>query len=205
MRRSIAIALSALATLAAGCGGGERQDADEPEGTFRVEVVDARFPADQRLAGQEELVVEVRNADTKRIPNVAVTLAPGFSARSERTDLAAPDRPVWIVDEGPTGGVTAYTNTWALGALEAGESKRFVWKVTPVRPGAHEVGWRVAAGLDGKARAEATAGGAPEGVFNVSISGKPAQAHVDPETGEVIRGPKELPDDPATGGSSPGE
>ena len=193
------------AVAGAGCGGGERQDADEPEGTFKVEVVNASFPTDQRLAGQEEMVVEVRNADTKRIPNLAVTIQPGFSVRSNRTDLADPNRPVWIVDDGPVGGTTAYTSTWALGPLEAGESKKFIWKVTPVRTGSHEVGWRIAAGLDGRAKAEAAAGGAAEGTFAVNISGEPAQATVDPETGEVRKGPRKLPDDPASGGSAPGE
>lgn len=192
--------LCALAGVTAGCGGGERQDADEPEGSFKVEVVDASFPAQQRLAGQSEMVVEVRNADTKRIPNLAVTLRPGFTTRSNRTDLADPNRPVWIVDDGPVGGTTAYTNTWALGPLEAGETKKFVWKVTPVRTGAHEIEWEIAAGLDGRAKAE----GEATGKFNVTISGEPAQATVDPETGEVLKGPKELPDEGATGGSAPG-
>lgn len=205
MRRRTAIALSALAGVAAGCGGGERQDADEPKGTFKVEVVNASFPAQQRLAGQSEMVVEVRNADTRRIPNLAVTLQPGFSVRSNRTDLADPNRPVWIVDDGPVGGTTAYTNTWALGALEPGETKKFVWKVTPVRTGSHEIRWRIAAGLDGKAKAEAAAGGTPEGLFAVTIDGEPAQATVDPETGAVLKGPKKLPDEQSSGGSSPGE
>ncbi|MCW2996584.1 MAG: hypothetical protein JWN65_133, partial [Solirubrobacterales bacterium] len=95
--------------------------------------------------------------------------------------------PVWIVDDGPLGGGTAYTNTWALGALKAGETKRFVWKVTPVQAGSHEVRFRVAAGLNGKAKAQAQGGKVPEGSFDVTISPKPAQATVDPETGAVIR------------------
>ena len=176
----------ALAVVAAGCGGGERQDADEPAGNFKVEV-SADFPEKQRLARQEQMVVEVRNTDTKAIPNVAVTIEPGFSTRSERSDLADPNRPVWIVDDGPLGGGTAYTNTWALGNLPAGETRKFVWKVTPVRSGSYEVSYRVSAGLDGKAKAQGADGNQPEGSFDVSVSRRPAQARVDPETGKVIR------------------
>lgn len=178
--------LFAAAALVAGCGGGERQDADEKAGTFDVEV-SATFPEKQRLARQEEMVVDVRNTGSEAIPNVAVTIEPGFTTRSNRQDLADPNRPVWIVDEGPLGGGTAYTSTWALGALPAGESKQFVWKVTPVRSGSYEVRYRVAAGLDGKAKAQVSGGEAPAGTFAVNVSNKPSQATVDPETGEVIR------------------
>ena len=187
MRREIITGLCALTVLATGCGGGTRQDKNEPSGTFNVDVVQASFPEKQRLARQEEMVVEVRNADTKTIPNVAVTIDPGFTVRSERTDLADPNRPVWILDDGPKGGITAYTNTWALGALKAGETKTFTWKVTPVRSGTHEVHFSVAAGLNGKAKAQAAGGSKAEGSFTVNVSKEPSQSRVDPETGEVIR------------------
>jgi hypothetical protein len=179
--------LGAVAVLAAGCGGGTRQDANEQSGTYNVDVVSATFPDKQHLARQEQMVVEVKNADTKTIPNVAVTIEPGFTTRSERQDLSDPNRPVWIVDDSPAGGITAYTNTWALGALKPGESRTFTWKVTAVRPGTHEVHYRVAAGLNGKAKAQGSGGSAAEGSFTVNISRKPAQSTVDPETGEVIR------------------
>lgn len=179
--------MGAVAVLAAGCGGGTRQDANEKSGTYNVDVVAASFPVKQHLARQEQLVVEVKNADSKTIPNVAVTIEPGFSTRSERQDLADPNRPVWIVDDGPVGGITAYTNTWALGALKPGESAKFTWKVTAVRSGTHEVHYRVAAGLAGKAKAQGSGGSAAEGSFTVNVSRKPARSTVDPETGEVIR------------------
>jgi hypothetical protein len=116
-----------------------------------------------------------------------VTIAPGFTTRGDRQDLADPNRPVWIVDSGPEGGTTAYTNTWALGALGPGKTARFVWRVTAVRAGTYDVHYSVAAGLSGKAKAQGANGNAPEGSFTVSVSGKPAQARVDPETGEVVR------------------
>jgi hypothetical protein len=180
--------------LVGGCGGGTRQDANEAAANYNVDVVSASFPDKQRLARQEQLVVEVHNADTKTIPNVAVTIDPGFSVRSNRQDLADPNRPVWIVDDGPLGGGTAYTNTWALGALKAGETRKFVWKVTPVRSGSHEVTYRVAAGLNGKAVAQTAAGKKAEGTFTVNISQKPSQATVDPETGEVLRNDDDVSD-----------
>jgi hypothetical protein len=176
-----------VAATVAGCGGGDRQDNNEPSGTFNLDVVRADFPTKQRLAKQEEFVVEVHNADRRSIPNVAVTIDPGFTTRSDRQDLADPNRPVWIVDSGPEGGTTAYTNTWALGALGPGKTARFVWRVTAVRAGTYDVHYRVAAGLNGKAKAQGANGNAPEGSFTVNVSGKPSQARVDPETGDVVR------------------
>ena len=50
--------------FAAGCGGGERQDEDEPSGNFSVDVVSATFPEQQRLAEKVSLRLRVRNADS---------------------------------------------------------------------------------------------------------------------------------------------
>ena len=172
--------------LVAGCGGGERQDEDEPEGTFKVEVVDADFPLAQRLAKAETLTIRVRNADTKKIPNVAVTVD-SFTTVSKQEGLADPSRPVWIVDDGPQGGTTAYTNTWALGEIPPGQERTFTWKVTAIKPGDYTVKYRVSAGLDGKAKAQLGDGGVPEGSFKVKIADTPPAARVDPETGKVIR------------------
>jgi hypothetical protein len=185
--RRAAIALIAASAVAGGCGGGDRQDKNEPSGTFNLDVPRADFPTKQRLAKQEELVVEVRNSDRRTIPDVAVTIDPGFTTREDRQDLADPNRPIWIVDSGPRGGTTAYTNTWALGALAPGAVKTFRWRVTPVRAGTFDVHFRVAAGLNGKAKAQAAGGQLPEGSFTVKVSGKPAQATVNPETGAVVR------------------
>ncbi len=179
-------ALGATALLASGCGGGAaRQDEDEPAGNYSVEVVEASFPASQRLAEQVALRVRVRNADSKTIPNIAVTVD-GFSRRSEQAGLADPSRPVWIIDDGPRGGVTAYTSTWALGKVRAGETKEFVWRVTPVKAGRFEVKYRVAAGLDGKAKAVVAGGERPAGSFKVSVAKEADRSRVDPDTGRVV-------------------
>jgi len=175
-------ALAATTLALAGCGGGERQDANEASGTFALEVVDATFPQDQSLAAASEMKITVRNADSKAVPVVAVTVD-SFSKDSDQAGLADPSRPVWVIDREPVGGETAYTNTWALGSLAAGQTRTFSWKVTPVQSGTHTVKYKVAAGLDGKAKTASDLAGD----FTVDIDDAPAQARVDPETGDVIR------------------
>ena len=96
------IAAGVAALAVAGCGGGERQDADEPSGTFQVAVVNASFPTKQHLAKPERFVIAVRNTGSKTVPNVAVTVD-SFAARSEQAGLADPSRAVWIVDASPRG------------------------------------------------------------------------------------------------------
>jgi hypothetical protein len=183
-RLCLVVSLGALALT--GCGGGERQDADEPSGTFQVDVVRASFPTKQHLAQPERFVIAVRNTGHETVPNVAVTVS-SFAERSEQAGLADPERAVWIIDSSPSGGDTAYVNTWALGRLAPGQTRRFVWRVTAVKAGTHTVKWQVAAGLNGKAKATLSGNRAPAGSVTVDVSKKPAQAHVDPETGKVVR------------------
>ena len=186
--RLIAAPAAALVVLGiAACGGGASQGADEPSGTYRVAIVRSSFPARQHVAAPTRLVIDVRNTGRKTVPDVAVTVD-AFSSRSERTDLADPQRPVWIVDRPPEGSTTAYTDTWALGPLAAGETKRFVWRLTPVQPGTHRLEYRVAAGLTGQAKAVLAGDRVPEREMTVRISTRPASARVDPETGAVVRG-----------------
>lgn len=180
--------------LIAGCGGGQRQDANEEEGSYRVEVTSASFPSEQRLAGRASMKVEVRNVDSKAVPNVAMTVKTGArtpggapSAFGQSVDdprLAQDERPVWIVDRGPTGGQTAYTNTWALGRLAPGQTKTFEWQVTPVQPGRYTVSYEVAPGLAGRARL--ASGSKASGRFRVAIDDAPQDASVG-ANGEVVR------------------
>jgi hypothetical protein len=190
----IAFLLSAAALAAlAGCGGGdERQDANEPEGDYKVEVVKASFPSDQKLAKRSELVIVVRNADTKQIPNIAVTMN-GLDYRKDDPELADQRRPQFVVNGKfkkfgniedaqaiTPGGVEnpAYVNTWSLGALEPGESKEFKWDVTAVVAGPYELNYLVAAGLDGKAKAVDANGETPQGVFSGTVSDEPPQTKI---------------------------
>jgi hypothetical protein len=186
--RLIAAPAAALVVLgAAACGGGASQGADEPSGTYRVAIVRSSFPVRQRVAAPTRLVIDVRNTGHKTVPDVAVTVD-AFSSASERTDLADAQRPVWIVDRPPEGSTTAYTDTWALGPLAAGETKRFVWHLTPVQPGTHRLEYRVAAGLTGQAKAVLAGDRVPEREMTVRISTRPASVRVDPDTGAVVRG-----------------
>jgi hypothetical protein len=185
-RLRVVTAGALVALVATGCGGGERQDKNEPSGTFDVRVVRDSFPLSQHIAQQSRLRIQVRNTGQETVPNVAVTVK-GLSERDPQPGLADPNRAVWIIDAGPRGGDTAYVGTWALGALRPGGTRTFVWKVTPTKTGVYDVRYEVAAGLDGKAKARSPGGGPPGGSFTVRISGKPADARVDPKTGKVVR------------------
>src|SRR4051794_23966531 len=149
--RFVLIAAGAAALAVAGCGGGTRQDAAEPSGTFQVDVVRASFPTKQHLAEPERFVIAVRNTGDKTVPNVAVTVS-SFAARSEQAGLADPERAVWVIDASPRGGDTAYTNTWALGRLAPGQTRRFVWRVTAAQAGTHTLKWQGRPRLNGKGK-----------------------------------------------------
>src|SRR5215204_4149636 len=66
------VALSAVCISA--CGGGERQDANEPEGDFPVQIVSAQFPSKQQLAQNTNLTLAVENSGEKTIPDLAITI-----------------------------------------------------------------------------------------------------------------------------------
>jgi hypothetical protein len=195
--------LPALCLLAvAGCGGGERQDENEREGNFPVEVVEAKFPESQKLAKSSDLVVTVRNAGNDTIPNIAMTVN-GFDQRNTDPDLADPNRPVFALngvqveiagfpeakDAAPRGCDTAYVNTWACGQLRPNQQKTFRWSVTAVQAGDFKVNWRVAAGLDGKAKAVAMGGGPPpRGSFSGTISDAAPDVRVADDGKTIVSG-----------------
>ncbi|HEU4658068.1 MAG TPA: hypothetical protein VFR97_11100 [Capillimicrobium sp.] len=184
MRR--VLAMTACCALLAGCGGGTRQDADEASGTYELKVVSATFPQSQSISEPAKLRIAVRNTGEGTAPDVAVSLD-GLYRRNEMPGLADPEQPVFIVDEEPQDGHTAYVGTWALGPLPAGGTREFTWKLTPAVAGTHTVKYTVAAGLDGKAKARTAGGGPPSGSITVRVSDAPADATVNPETGAVER------------------
>lgn len=187
--------MAASALVLAACGGGERQDADEPEGTFRVEATEAKFPRKQEIAERSTLELSVRNAGDETVPNIAATVetaanaaggAPNaFAQNVDDPRLADPSRPVWILDRAPEGGDTAYTNTWALGSLRPGETKTFKWRVTAVQAGDYTVDWRISPGLDGKAKP--ASGPRTSGTFKVSIDDAPPQTRIAKDGKSVVR------------------
>jgi hypothetical protein len=85
---------------------------------FPVKVTTASFPASQRLAQPTKLVIAVRNAGHRALPDVAVSICNTSCAPSSKggvgtaaaafgqdvsggPGVANPTRPVWIIDRGP--------------------------------------------------------------------------------------------------------
>ncbi|WP_148260936.1 COG1361 family protein [Conexibacter woesei] len=188
-------ALAAAALVVAGCGG-ERQDANEKDATYRVSVVGAEFPARQQLAEETEMRIVVKNVDDRTIPNLAATIeAAGegtetvaFGMLTDQPGVSSRSRPVWVVDDGPLSGDTAYANTWALGPLEPGDEQTFSWRVAAVVPGRYDVTYRLAGGLGGEAKVEQADGKPAAGRFTVDISRKPRQARIAAD-GTIVREP----------------
>lgn len=206
----------AVCVLVAGCGAVSQPAASEVSGTFEVAVTSATFPASQSLSEHTHMVIAVRNAGARTIPNIAATVcnvtctypAPpgeGTSAAAFAVDISNssagnPSRPIWIVDRppgpcetscqagGPGSGVTAYANTWALGALAPGQTKVFDWSVTAVGGGRHVVAWVLAAGLDTGTRAVLADGSTPHGTFTVTVHTKPARSYVS-GSGQIVNSP----------------
>ena len=117
-----------------------------------------------------------------------------FSVRSEQQGLSIPFRPVWILEQGfpklagqtaPAGAEAAQTATFSFGPLTSNQTRAMVWNVTPVQPGTYTVHYRVAAGLQGKAKAVTADGSVPEGEFVVRISSAPPQTRVN-DAGKVV-------------------
>lgn len=204
-RAAIVAALAAaLALFATACGGGSSSDANEAEGTYRVEVTDASFPTAQKVGGTYLLRLAVRNGSRRTIP--ALTASVSIEGKEGQTStlpfgihdpepgLAQPDRPVWVLaehypkfagDPAPGGAGTSNPKTFDFGPLKAGKSANVEWKLSAVRPGRYTLLYGIDAGLSGKAKAETGGGGAPGGSFTVEIS----SAEYDTEvtgSGEVV-------------------
>jgi hypothetical protein len=186
------VVVSALVIALAGCGA-NRQDADEPDGEFTLEVTDASFPAHQTTAQHSVMRLSVRNTDDRELPNLAVTVetapergqaASAFALAKNDPRLADPNRPVWILDRAPKGGESSYTNTWALGPMFPGETRDIEWRLTAVQAGDYTVNYRVSPGLNGKA--VPAHGQHTTGSFKVSISDDPVPARVNGK-GDVVR------------------
>jgi hypothetical protein len=201
-----------LATGLVACGDDDRQDVDEPEGEFPVEVMEAKFPTKQRLAQTSDLRLAVSNIGEETVPDLAVTIFTGdekaggpFDIRSEQPGLADPNRPVWILeneypklvtaglqpaefDEAPTAGAeAAQTDTFSFGPLAPGDATEIVWRVTPVEARTTTVHYEIAAGLHGKAKAVTADGSPVEGEFVVTITDKPPKTCVN-DAGKVVEG-----------------
>jgi hypothetical protein len=162
MRRGAGSTIMAVLTALAlvGCGG-TRQDASEPSGNFPVQVTAASFPGSQRLSEHSDMVLSVRNAGTKSIPNLTVTVCnvtctypapagegtsvapfaqcvagptPAACLRAQRQGQANLSRPVWIVDK-PPGPCSFSCQQGGEGAYATATSNSWQYPA-PLRPGA---------------------------------------------------------------------
>jgi len=193
MLRGATAAAAAVALALAGCGGSEAPE-PEPSATYSVAIPVRAFPARQSLAEHVQLRLDVRNESTRTIPNVSVTLETGngpdgtviaFGSRLEGKGLASRSRPVWIVDDGPLSGETAYANTWALGSIRPHDTRSFTWNVVPVRAGHYRLRYRLTGSTTGRSQLRLANGDAARGSFEVNVSGKPAEVRVTPD-GRII-------------------
>jgi hypothetical protein len=204
--RATASGLAALAAAAllAGCGGGSSSDANEPAGTYRVEVTNASFPTLQRLGQTSLLRLEVRNSGDKTVPALTVTFTVAgkqgvnsslpFGVRDPQAGLAQPDRPVWVLAQSyprlagstkPGGATTSNRKTFAFGPLKPGQGTNAVWKLSAVRAGKFTLLYTINAGLTHSTKAVTNGGVTPGGSFAAEITSALPETEVT-DSGEVV-------------------
>ena len=212
--RTCGITAGVGVTLAiSACGGGQNQAASRAQRKLPGRGEHRQLPRLQRLSQHTHLVITVRNAGSKAIPDVAVTICNVTCAypapKGEGSSSAGvrgrhqPDLPGQSV--APAVGHRASSRPLRLqlperragrggdrlrqhlgpGAPGPGQTARFDWAVTAVQPGRHVVAWQVAAGLNGKAKAVLSNGAAPHGSFAVEMSTAPAQSYVN-NNGQIV-------------------
>ncbi|MGN6258614.1 MAG: hypothetical protein ACTHN3_12840 [Solirubrobacterales bacterium] len=204
--QAIAIGLAALAAAAllAACGGSGSSSDNEPTGTFHVKVTEARFPSKQVLGQTSLLQLGIRNTGKRTVPGLTVTFTIAgkqgvesslpFGVSEPQRELAAPERPVWVLAQSypklhgssdPGGASTSNRKTFDFGEVKPGQTVRAVWKLSAVRAGKYTLLYRIDAGLSGKARAKTTGGVAPGGSFKAEISEELPETEVT-GNGEIV-------------------
>ena len=199
------IAAGLLTVSIAACGGSEASsDSNEPAGKYPVKIVNAEFPAKQRLGETTLLRLGVHNTGHKTLPSLTVTISVGgkegrnstlpFGYRDPAPGLSQPDRPVWALsaryprtnDSAETAGAeTSSPKTFAFGPLKPGKTTEAVWKLNAVKSGKYNVFYEVGAGLNGEAKAETAPGTRAAGSFATEISSVPPETEVK-DNGEVV-------------------
>ncbi|HET8954046.1 MAG TPA: hypothetical protein VFN18_00135 [Solirubrobacterales bacterium] len=205
--QAIAIGLAALAAaalLGACGGGGDSSSFEEASGTFDVKVTDASFPTLQRLGQTSILQLGVRNTGDRTVPNLTVSFtikgqegedsSLPFGVSDPQTELAQPDRPVWVLSatyprlldsSDPGGASTSSPKTFAFGPLKPGETTSAVWKLNAVRAGKYTLLYDVGAGIGGEAKAQTEGGVTPGGSFTTEISDRLPETEVT-DSGEIV-------------------
>jgi hypothetical protein len=198
------VAALAAAALLGACGGSSSSSDDEPGGTFHVKVIEASFPAKQKLGQTSLLTLGIRNTGKRTVPGLSVTFTVAgkrgvdssipFGVRDPQPELASPDRPVWVLaatyprlhgSSKPGGTSTSNQRTFNFGELKPGATTRAVWKLSAVRPGKYTVLYRIDAGLNGEAKATTTGGVAPGGSITTEIGEALPETEVT-DSGEVV-------------------
>ena len=90
-RVGIGLAAALMAAGVASCGGGARQDANEPEGNFPVQIANAGFPSKQQLAQNTNLTLSVGNTGDKTIPDLAITIFTTSNASTSDSSSTSSD------------------------------------------------------------------------------------------------------------------
>jgi hypothetical protein len=196
--------LAAAALLGACGGGGDSSSVKEASGTFDVKVTDASFPSLQRLGQTSILQLGVRNTGDRTVPNLTVSFtikgqegedsSLPFGISDPQTELAQPDRPVWVLSatyprlldsSDPGGASTSSPKTFAFGPLKPGETTSAVWKLNAVRAGKYTLLYDVDAGIGGEAKAQTEGGVTPGGSFTTEISDRLPETEVT-DSGEIV-------------------
>jgi hypothetical protein len=204
--QAIAIGLAALAAAAllGACGGSESSSDNEPTGTFHVKVTESKFPAKQVLGQTSLLQLGVRNTGKRTVPGLAITFTIAgkrgvesslpFGISDPQPELAAPERPVWVLAQSyprlhgssdPGGASTSNRKTFNFGEVKPGQTVRAVWKLSAVRAGKYTLLYSIDAGLSGKARAKTTGGVTPGGSFTTEVTEELPETEVN-DQGEIV-------------------
>jgi len=167
------MAALALTWSVSACGGGQRQDVNEPSASFPVQVTKAKFSNHQLLAETNDLELAIKNVGDQTIPELAVTIytvetkgggstrtkagvtATGsgqgsFNIRLDNPNLANPNRPAWVLEnhypkllKPPSVTVKNVSKAPAAGALAA-QTDTFKFGAVPSGE-QKDVDWRVTA------------------------------------------------------------
>ncbi|MGB7686118.1 MAG: hypothetical protein WBL45_10095 [Solirubrobacterales bacterium] len=192
-----------MAAMLGACGGGSSSDADEPSGTYRVDVDSASFPTLQRLGQTSLLRLGLRNSGDKTVPALTVSFTIAgkegvssslpFGVRDPQTGLAQPERPVWVLAQTyprfagsnkPGGAETSNRKTFDLGPLKPGASTEAIWKLSAVRAGEFTLLYSVDASVTGTARAVTDGDVTPGGSFATEITAELPETEVT-DSGEI--------------------